>query len=159
MIEMAHFTATVLAATSTKKSSSSSFFLILLVIGAAGYFLFLRPQQKKARAARAQGSAWEIGDDVQTIGGIIGTVIDIEGDKVTIVSGADDSDHGAQPTRLVLVRGAIAKKVVPPVPVDEYDADEDHDESDHDDHDHDHDDSDDGTVRGEADGSEGDAKR
>ena len=159
MIEMAHFTATVLAATSTKKSSSSSFFLILLVIGAAGYFLFLRPQQKKARAARAQGSAWEIGDDVQTIGGIIGTVIDIEGDKVTIVSGADETDHGAQPTRLVLVRGAIAKKVVPPVPVDEYDADEDHDESDHDDHDHDHDDSDDGTVRGEADGSEGDAKR
>jgi preprotein translocase subunit YajC len=104
-----------LAATSTKKSSSSSALplLIIVVIAALGYFLFLRPQQQKNRAARQQSQSFEVGDEVQTIGGIVGRVVEMENDRVTIVTGGDDGN--GSPTRLVLLRAAIARKVEPKV--------------------------------------------
>ena len=40
----------LLAAASTKKSSSPVFLIVLVVIAVAGYFLFLKPQQRKAAA-------------------------------------------------------------------------------------------------------------
>ena len=104
----------------SKSSSSSSALLTLLpllAIGVLGYFFFIRPQQRKAQAARAQqGSGIDVGDEVQTIGGIIGTVLEIHGDRYTIITGAlgDDGNlDGPQPTRIVLLRQAIAKKIEP----------------------------------------------
>jgi preprotein translocase YajC subunit len=111
---MTHFLAliNVFAATSTKKSSSSVVpLLILVVIAVAGYFFFLKPQQAKARAARANtGSGYEVGDEVQTIGGVVGTILEIHGDRYTLLTGSMGSDgnlNGAQPTRIVFVRQAI----------------------------------------------------
>jgi preprotein translocase subunit YajC len=102
----------------TKSSSSGSALytlLPLLAIGVLGYFFFIRPQQRKAQAARAkQGSGYEVGDEVQTVGGVIGTVLEIHGDRYTLLTGAlgDDGNlDGPQPTRIVFVRQAIAKKV------------------------------------------------
>ena len=41
--------------------------LPLLAIGVLGYFFFIRPQQRKAQAARqAKGSEIVVGDEVQT---------------------------------------------------------------------------------------------
>jgi preprotein translocase subunit YajC len=127
---------TLFAAT-TKKSSSSSFSLIILVvIAVAGYFLFLKPQQRKAKAARAnQGSGYTVGDEVQTIGGVVGTILEIHGDRYTLLTGSTGSDgnlDGAQPTRIVFVRQAIAKKLDPVVVADpDVDIDAEHDQ-DHD---------------------------
>jgi preprotein translocase subunit YajC len=106
------------ASSSTKKSSGSPEFLILLaIIGVGGYFFFIRPQQKKAAAARAGGtSPIEVGDDVQTIGGVIGTVLEIHGDRYTLLTGAlgeDGNLDGPQPTRIVFIRQAIARKIEP----------------------------------------------
>jgi preprotein translocase YajC subunit len=122
---MTHFLAllNVVAATSTKKSSSSVLpLLILVVIAVAGYFLFLKPQQAKARAARAnQGSGYAVGDEVQTIGGVVGTVLEIHGDRYTLLTGSTGNDgnlDGAQPTRIVFVRQAIARKLEPVVAVE-----------------------------------------
>ena len=122
---MTHFLAllNVVAATSTKKSSSSVLpLVILVVIAVAGYFLFLKPQQAKARAARAnQGSGYAVGDEVQTIGGVVGTILEIHGDRYTLLTGSTGSDgnlDGAQPTRIVFVRQAIARKLEPVVAVD-----------------------------------------
>ena len=102
----------------TKSSSSGSalFTLLpLLAIGVLGYFFFIRPQQRKAQAARAaQGSGYEVGDEVQTVGGVVGTILEIHGDRYTLLTGAlaDDGNlDGPQPTRIVFVRQAIAKKV------------------------------------------------
>ena len=51
--------------------------LPLLAIGVLGYFFFIRPQQRKAQAARAQqNSGIDVGDEVQTVGGVIGTVLE-----------------------------------------------------------------------------------
>lgn len=114
----------LLLAASSKKttsSSSASFLIVILVIGAAAYFFFLRPQQQKARRQRQQHQAYAVGDEVLTVGGIVGRVVALDDERVTILSGgADDLEVvgggvAAEPTRLVLVRNAIARKVEPPV--------------------------------------------
>jgi preprotein translocase YajC subunit len=109
----------VVAASSSKTSSSSTFLTLvpLLAIGLLGYFFFIRPQQRKAQAAREQKSTGiEVGDEVQTVGGVIGTVLEIHGDRYTLLTGAlgDDGNlDGPQPTRIVFVRQAIARKIEP----------------------------------------------
>jgi preprotein translocase subunit YajC len=101
----------------TTKSSSSPLLTLLplLAIGVLGYFFFIRPQQRKAQAARkSQGSGIEVGDEVQTVGGVIGTVLEVHGDRYTLLTGAlgDDGNlDGPQPTRIVFVRQAIARKI------------------------------------------------
>ena len=88
-----------------------------MAIGLLGYFFFIRPQQRKAQAARqSAGSGFEVGDEVQTVGGVIGTVLEVHGDRYTLLTGAlgDDGNlDGPQPTRIVFVRQAIAKKIEP----------------------------------------------
>ena len=107
----------VLAAASKSSSSSLLTLLPLVAIGLLGYFFFIRPQQRKAQAARqSQGSGYEVGDEVQTVGGVIGTVLEVHGDRYTLLTGAlgDDGNlDGPQPTRIVFVRQAIAKKIEP----------------------------------------------
>ena len=107
----------VLAAASKSSSSGLLTLLPLVAIGLLGYFFFIRPQQRKAQAARqSQGSGYEVGDEVQTVGGVIGTVLEVHGDRYTLLTGAlgDDGNlDGPQPTRIVFVRQAIAKKIDP----------------------------------------------
>ncbi len=102
----------------TKSSSNPILTLLpLLAIGVLGYFFFIRPQQRKAQAARqAKTSEFAVGDEVQTVGGVIGTVLEIHGDRYTLLTGAlgDDGNlDGPQPTRIVFVRQAIARKIEP----------------------------------------------
>lgn len=114
-----------------KKSSSPAPLIILVVVALAGYFLFLKPQQRKAKAARAnQGSGYMVGDEVQTIGGVVGTILEIHGDRYILLTGSTSSDgnlDGAQPTRIVFVRQAIARKLEPVVEADaDTDIDDEH---------------------------------
>ena len=74
----------LLGAAAKKTTSSSSIIPILLIIGVGFYFLIYRPQQRKAKAARDQGKTFEVGDEVLTAGGIVGYVIDIDDDRVTL---------------------------------------------------------------------------
>jgi len=68
------------------KSGFNPTFVIIIVLYAAVYFGYLRPRQKKARAARTQTQTYNVGDQVTTIGGLIGTVtlINSDLDQVTI---------------------------------------------------------------------------
>jgi preprotein translocase YajC subunit len=101
----------------TQKSNPLITLLPLVAIGLLGYFFFIRPQQRKAQAARqGQTSGFEVGDEVQTVGGVVGTVLEVHGDRYTLLTGAlgDDGNlDGPQPTRIVFVRQAIAKKIEP----------------------------------------------
>ncbi len=83
---MTHAPAAVASLLGATKSSSngSSTLLIFAVIGAAFYFLIYRPQQRKQKAARAQSTAYDVGDEVVTAGGIVGHVLDITDDRVTL---------------------------------------------------------------------------
>ena len=119
---MTQFALLDLFAATAKKSTNPAPLIILVVVALAGYFLFLKPQQRKAKAARAnQGSGYMVGDEVQTIGGVVGTILEIHGDRYTLLTGSTGSDgnlDGAQPTRIVFVRQAIARKLTPVVDVD-----------------------------------------
>lgn len=92
----------------TKSSNGSSTLLIFVVIGAAFYFLIYRPQQKKQKAARAQASAYEVGDEVVTAGGIVGRVLDITDDRVTL-----ETSVGASFT---VLRPYVLRKLEPAEP-------------------------------------------
>jgi preprotein translocase subunit YajC len=79
--------ATTSTTTASKKSGGSSeIFLVILVVFVGVYFLFLRPRQQKAKAARAGAgkTTLAVGDEVVTIGGILGTVSAVEGDAVIV---------------------------------------------------------------------------
>lgn len=135
-----------LAATAAKKTSANPFSLIFIVaIVGAVYFLFLRPQQQRARRQREQTSSINVGDEVLTAGGIIGKVVEAHSDRLVIESGGGDSlaSFGATPSRMVVIRSAISRKIEAPV-VDDDDDDEDADADDEDDHE-DHEDHEHGT--------------
>ncbi len=107
------------AAAKSTSSSGTTFIVFLVLIAVVGYFLLIRPQKQKQRRQREQQSAISVGDDVVTVGGIVGTVTALDADRVTIVSGGDTVGFpaiGSEPTRLVLVRNAISRKIDPPVP-------------------------------------------
>jgi len=131
--------APTLAATAAKKTSANPFSLIfIVVIVGAVYFLFLRPQQQRARRQREHTSSINVGDEVLTAGGIIGKVVEAHDDRLVIESGGADSlaSFGATPSRMVVVRSAITRKIEPPV-ADDDDDDDVEDEDDHDENEHD----------------------
>ena len=64
--------------------SSLSSFVILIATVVIFYFLLIRPQRKRDKELRAQMDALKVGDQVTTIGGIVGKVANIKDDEVTI---------------------------------------------------------------------------
>ena len=66
--------------------SSPAFSLVLMVLLIAMiYFMMIRPQRKKEKADKEMRDALSVGDEVITIGGIIGKVEKIS-DKSVIIS-------------------------------------------------------------------------
>lgn len=56
-----------------------------VVIFAAMYFLLIRPNSKRKKEEAQMRNSLEIGDDVTTIGGIIGRVVAIKDDEDAII--------------------------------------------------------------------------
>ena len=77
------------------------FLIQMIAIFAIFYLLLIRPQRKEQQRHRAMVAALKKGEEVVTAGGIIGTVVFAEQDRVTIKT--------AENTRLVVERGRIAK--------------------------------------------------
>jgi preprotein translocase subunit YajC len=75
------------------------------------YFLILRPQKKMQQQHQSLLAALKKGDEVITAGGIVGIVVHLTDDRVTI--------RTAENTRLVVVRGKIDRVVTAPVAVTE----------------------------------------
>lgn len=66
-----------------------SLLLTFLPMIAIFWFLLIRPENKRKKEAEAMRSAMKKGDKITTIGGIVGTVVDIKEDKIVIETGAD----------------------------------------------------------------------
>ncbi|MGN1457598.1 MAG: preprotein translocase subunit YajC [Acutalibacteraceae bacterium] len=58
---------------------------IWVVVIAVFYFLFMRPQKKKQQQEEQLRNSIEIGDDVTTIGGIVGKIVAVREDDDTFV--------------------------------------------------------------------------
>ena len=66
-------------------------FAPIIVVIVVFYFMLIRPQQKKDKEDRAMRENLEIGDEIVTIGGIVGLVVSIKEDTVVIETGSDRS--------------------------------------------------------------------
>ena len=72
----------------TTESYISLFFTLALMLVML-YFMIYRPQKKQEKKDSAMRSSLEIGDQVTTIGGIIGRVVAIKDDTFVLETGAD----------------------------------------------------------------------
>ncbi len=72
-------------------SSFSSFLPIILLVVMLGvfYFLIMRPQKKQEKEINQMRENLQIGDEISTTGGILGRVVKIKDDIVTIETGSD----------------------------------------------------------------------
>jgi len=75
---------------------------MLVLMFAIFYFLLIRPQQKKQKAHKAMLDALKKGDKVWTNGGILGSIVDIDDDNLTI--------EIATGVNVVIKRGFVADK-------------------------------------------------
>ena len=72
-----------------------------VAIGFIFYFLLIRPQRKEQQRHKQMIEELKKGDEVITAGGIIGTVVHTQDDRLTIKSGEN--------TRVVVQRARIAQ--------------------------------------------------
>jgi preprotein translocase subunit YajC len=56
---------------------------LVLLLGVM-YFVLIRPQQQRVRAQRALITSLSVGDEVATIGGLLGRIVTIDDDTATI---------------------------------------------------------------------------
>lgn len=78
---------TATAATNNKSAASS--ILLMVVLFGAMYFLMIRPQKKKQKEEQNVRDSIQIGDEITTIGGVIGRVVTVKDDSIVIETGAD----------------------------------------------------------------------
>ena len=55
------------------------------------YFFLIRPQRKRDKETQQMRSNIEVGDEIVTIGGIIGTVVSLRDDTIVLETGSDRS--------------------------------------------------------------------
>ena len=70
-------------------NESSASLMMLVVLMVVFYFLLIRPENKKKKAAAKMRSELTIGDQITTIGGIIGTICSVKENTIVIETGAD----------------------------------------------------------------------
>lgn len=80
--------------------------LVILIV--LFYFLLIRPQKKRDKAEREMRNSIAVGDEISTIGGFIGRVVNIK-DDVLIIESSNDR------TKLKIYRWAIRGKEAEPV--------------------------------------------
>jgi preprotein translocase subunit YajC len=97
-------------------------FLPIILLIVLMYFLMIRPQSKRRREAQEMQSRLQIGDEVQTVGGLFGTVVDVDDEAVTL--------EPSPGVAMRFARGAIARVTTKQVTEEEEDVADDEDETD-----------------------------
>ena len=78
--------------------------IIMVVLFVAMYFILIRPQNKKDKQEKEMRSSLQVGDEIMTVGGIVGRIVRIKEDRVTIATGAEK-------TKIEFTRNAISQKM------------------------------------------------
>lgn len=79
-------------ATEAAETGSSSLIMQLVMIAiivVIFYFLLIRPQKKREKEAQNMRNALDIGDEITTVGGVVGIVVSVKEDTVVIETGTD----------------------------------------------------------------------
>ena len=105
--KLADAAATVDAAAATEEMSTGAMIIYTLVqilpmilIFVVFYFMLIRPQRKKDKAAKEMLKNLKVGDRICTIGGIYGTIVRIKDDVLTI-------EVGEQKSQMMIARWAV----------------------------------------------------
>ena len=69
--------------------SNLSFIIMMVALIAVFYFFMIRPENKRKKEAEAMRNALKVGDNITTIGGIIGDVVSVKDDSIVIETSAD----------------------------------------------------------------------
>jgi preprotein translocase subunit YajC len=77
-------------------------FIMLGAFIAIFYFLLIRPQRQQQKRHQEMIQELRRGDEVSTVGGIVGRIVHIKEDRITIKTAED--------TRLVVEREKVARK-------------------------------------------------
>ena len=85
---MLHFLETTAPATSTGMDMLTPL-LMMGIIFVAMWLIMIRPENKRKKEAEAMRNAVKVGDKITTIGGIVGTVVNVKDDKIVIETSAD----------------------------------------------------------------------
>ena len=66
----------------------STVIMLVMMLGIF-YFMLIRPENKRKKEAEQMRSSVKTGDKIITIGGIIGTVVNVKDDKIVIETSSD----------------------------------------------------------------------
>lgn len=77
--------------------------IMIVAMIAILYFLMIRPESKRKKAAQAMRDSLAVGDEITTIGGITGTICAVKENTIVFESGADR-------VRLEVTKWAISSK-------------------------------------------------
>ena len=69
--------------------SNLSFIIMMVALIAVFYFFMIRPENKRKTDAEAMRNALKVGDNITTIGGIIGDVVSVKDNSIVIETSAD----------------------------------------------------------------------
>ena len=88
---------------STGSSSILTMLLPFIILIIVFYFLLIRPENKKKKALNEMRDSIAVGDEVTTIGGIVGKVVHIKDDLITLETSEDR-------VRIQFTRWAVSTK-------------------------------------------------
>lgn len=91
------------SAANTGGASGIVMLVVWVLILVAFYFFWIRPQSKKKKEEEAIRNNLEIGDEIVTIGGIMGRVVSINDDTDSMVI-----ETGADRTKIKLKKWALS---------------------------------------------------
>ncbi|MGN0571631.1 MAG: preprotein translocase subunit YajC [Candidatus Fimenecus sp.] len=77
------------ATSSTGSTSMWSTILLMVALFAIMYFFTIRPQKKQQKKEQEMRDSTQVGDEITTIGGIMGRVVTVKEDSLIIETGAD----------------------------------------------------------------------
>lgn len=93
------------AGANAEGSQSSGLIMILFMVFIIGYFaVLMRKDKKQQKNEQDMRDAVKIGDEVLTIGGVVGKVVTVKDEAIDIETGADR-------TKIRFTRQAIAKNI------------------------------------------------
>ena len=64
-------------------------FAYLIIIVALFYFMIIRPNKKRQKEEQERLNSLTLGAEITTIGGIVGTIVNIKDDNITIETSID----------------------------------------------------------------------
>ena len=104
--------------------------IMIVAMFAIMYFLLIRPQKKKEKETKQMIAALGVGDVITTIGGIIGKIVKIKDDEITLVTGVLGNPNERSTMRFAkwairdVVKKAESKKEALDVPEETEEAEE-----------------------------------